>query len=49
MALGGIDPPGLRGRRDQHGARLRAGGAQLVPRILDAVAGAGDLAAVQRD
>ena len=42
-----IDPPRLRSRRNQHGARLRTRDAQLLPRILHAVAGTGDLTAIE--
>ncbi len=45
-ALRRIDPPTLRRRRDQHRARGGSGRTQLLPRLLHAVAGAGDLSAV---
>ena len=47
MALRRIHPPRLGRGRNQHGAGGCTGNAQLLPRILHAVAGAGDLAAIE--
>ena len=46
-AFGRIDSPRFRSRRNQHAARLRSRDAQLLPCILYAVAGTGDLTAVE--